>query len=493
MFSTRSESFRALVRRYVVALGIAFVLLVGSLVGVNVFIDKKIEAIPRVKVNLSRDTDPGQPANFVLLGSDTRANLTPEEQQAYGNAAQEGGKRSDTLMVVHVDPAQRKGVLVSFPRDLLVNIPGVGRSKINAAYNYGPQKVVDTLQSVFGISVQHYMEVDFVSFKAIVDAMGGVQIYFPAPTRDQKSDLEVIPFGFKPGCFTLDGNQALGYARSREYEEYIDGRWQKTGQDAPDLHRIERQQTFMRRLAAEAFQKSIADPLAANRIAGKTLPKLKVDSELSRDDINKLINAFRRVDPNDPNSIQMITLPTVAGPRFQGQDVLQLQEPDADQILGLLGNPSNAPPTAAPHRPAPSSIRVRIFNGSGIKGVAGATMAALRKVGFVDAGVGNNPAGRLAQTEIRYRPDSQAKAQVLQSYFGGIGKLIPDDTIVEAHITVVLGRDFKAITTSANSGTAGSQGSAASNPPSATQPVGRTPSTPKGVPSNAPPPNPTQC
>src|SRR5713226_1510879 len=262
MFANRSGWLRVLAGRYVMALGIASVFTVGALVGVIALIDKKIESIPRVRVNLSRDTDPGQPANFVLLGSDTRANVTPEEQQAYGSPAQEGGKRSDTLMVVHVDPAQRKGVLVSFPRDLMENIPGVGRSKINAAYNYGPQKVIDTLQNVFGISIQHYMEVDFESFKAIVDAMGGVQIYFSAPTRDQKSGLEVIPFGFKPGCYTLDGNQALGYARSREYEEYIDGRWQVTGQDAPDLHRIQRQQTFMRRLGAEAFQRSIADPLA---------------------------------------------------------------------------------------------------------------------------------------------------------------------------------------------------------------------------------------
>ena len=154
----------------------------------------------------------------------------------------------------------------------------------------------------------------------IVDAIGGVAVYLAAPGRDQKSLFEIPPYygyrPFEPGCYVLDGSNALGYVRSRDYEEWNweDMEWEITGQDAPDLHRIERQQTFMRRLAAEAVKKSINNPLTANDIADKAIAELTADEGLGRSDINKLINAFRSVDVNDPNSIRMTTFPTTTAP-----------------------------------------------------------------------------------------------------------------------------------------------------------------------------------
>ena len=191
-------------------------MVLGGIVGVNAFIDQKVASIPRVKLNTAPNTDPGSPANFLLIGSDSRAFVqTPEEAQAFGNQAANGGQHSDTLMVIHVDPAQQTGYLVSFPRDLEVDIPGMGMQKINAAYDIGPQKVIDTLAQDFNIPIQHYFEVDFQSFQGIVDAMGGVSIYIPAPARDAESGFSFIPFNFHPGCYVLDGSQALAYARSR--------------------------------------------------------------------------------------------------------------------------------------------------------------------------------------------------------------------------------------------------------------------------------------
>src|SRR5437879_13803630 len=111
--------------------------------------------------------------------------------------------------------------------------------KINAAYDFGgAQAVIDTLQLNFDIPIQHYLEVDFKTFQSIVTAIGDVRISFPNAARDQNTGL----YAMVAGCFSLDGAAALAYVRSRSLEYYVDGPSQYVGQDAPDLHRIQRHQ-----------------------------------------------------------------------------------------------------------------------------------------------------------------------------------------------------------------------------------------------------------
>jgi LCP family protein required for cell wall assembly len=479
---------RVLLGRFAVALAVSVPLVLGGVVGVNAFIDRKIDEIPRVKVKTAENTDPGQPANFLLIGSDTRARVeTPEEREAFGDPSAVGPPRSDTLMVIHVDPAQKTGFLVSFPRDLAVDVPGLGQSKINAAFNEdsggGPQRVVDTLQQNFDVPIHHYIEVDFQSFKGIVDAMGGVPVYISAPSRDEHSGFEFIPFNFKPGCYTLDGSTALNYVRSRGLEQYIDGRWQTDPRG--DLGRIDRQQTFMKRLATEAFRRSVNSPSTALDIADKTIPKLKADESLNSDDIKKLITSFRRVDPNDPNSLEMVTFPTVDGPRNSRLgSTLQPKEPDADAVLARLRQFGPAP--SQQNGPKPSEVRVRVFNGSGQNGLASKTGTELQQQGFVNVGVGNQP--RVTATQVHYRPGSLDKARVVQSYLGGVGKLVEDKAIVEADVAVILGTDFKAVTPPPNAAPPDSAAPA----PTTAAPAPSTAAAGKGK-TQAPPPDPTQC
>jgi polyisoprenyl-teichoic acid--peptidoglycan teichoic acid transferase len=479
---------RILFGRFAVALAVSLPLVLAGVVGVNAFIDRKIDSIPRVELKTADNTDPGEPANFLLIGSDTRAFVeNPLEREAYGDPASEGGQRSDTLMVIHVDPRAKTGFLVSFPRDLQVNIPGLGDSKINAAFNAGPQRVVDTLRENFNIPIHHYLEVDFAGFKEIVDAIGGVTVYLAAPVRDEKSGLDFFPYGFVPGCYELDGANALGFVRARNLEEFYDGRWQPAGQDAPDLHRIERQQSFMRRLAAEAFRQSVTSPLTANTIADETIPKLKADESLNRDDINKLIRSFRRVDPNDPNSLEMVTFPTVPGPASSRLgSTLQAKQPDADAVLTRLRE-FGTPPTQQ-QGPKPSEIRVRVFNGSGQEGSASRTAGALQQQGFVNVGVGNQP--RRNATEVHYRPGSINKARVVQSYLGGVGKLVEDKAIVEADVAVVIGQDFNAVTPPP--GATAPASTAAPAPAATAAPATSAAAEGKGK-AQAPPADPTQC
>ena len=482
---------RALAGRFGIALVVSFALVVSGLVAVNVIIDNKIDSIDRVQLDTAPDTDPGAPANFLLIGSDSRQFVAdaPDSEQ-FCDANCDTTQRSDTIMVIHVDPEQQKGFLVSFPRDLEVNIPGKGESKINAAYNDGPQMVIDTLKSNFNIDIHHYLEIGFESFRGIVDAMGGVPVYLPAAARDQVSLFEIPPFygykAFTPGCYVLDGQNALGYVRSRHYEEWIDGEWVETGADAPDIHRIDRQQTFMRRLAAEAVKRSISDPLKANDIADEAITRLTADDGLGRSDINKLINAFRSVDVNDPNSIQMTTIPWIADPVNPNSGPLHLKEPDADVVLAQLRGTATTPDEE--QGPAPSTIRVRVFNGSGITGAAGQTSSELQQQGFATAGIGNNPSGNISTTQVRYRPGSDAKARVVQRYIGGAGNLVKDSGIVEADVVLVLGRDFGGVTPPPGASTPTSGGATPTT-------AAAQPSTPSGNGNDneAPPPDPTQC
>ncbi len=454
---------RAWFRTYVAALGIASVVTVGGLVGVNVVIDRKIANIERIpNLDLDTNTDPAEPANFLLIGSDTRAFVdTAEEEESFGDEQVAGGQRSDTLMVVHVDPENQKGLLVSFPRDLLVEIGGLGTTKINAAFNEGgAQKVVDTVQANFDIPIHHYLEIDFASFKGIVNAVGGVPIYFPAPARDEKTGLDVFPFAFEPGCYELEGEQALAYVRSRSYQQLIDDEWQED--ERADIGRIERQQVFMRRLATEAVAKALSNPLAANRIADESLAELKADEGLSRSDINKLIQAFRSVDPNDPNAIEMVTIPN--DPARNGADLI-VNDVEAEPLLARLRE--LAPPPEPADGPAPSSIRVRVFNGSGVNGAAAETDADLLDHGFASGGTGNNPGGNIDATQIRYRPGSEDKAAVVQSYLsGGVGELVADDSIVEADVLLVIGEDFDGVVAATDATPADSTAAPAPTPSS---------------------------
>src|SRR5690606_36599098 len=134
------------------------------------------------------------------------------------------GQRSDTIMIARVDAAAKTVDLLSFPRDLWVPIEPSGEAqRINTAYGLGgPQNLIDTIKTDFGIDIHHYVEINFASFKGIIDAVGGVPMYFDRPMRDEYTGL----YQYELGCVTLDGEQGLAFARSRHLETQNDrGRW----------------------------------------------------------------------------------------------------------------------------------------------------------------------------------------------------------------------------------------------------------------------------
>jgi LCP family protein required for cell wall assembly len=203
-----------------------------------------LEAVPSV---------PGAPVNFLLVGVDDRSTLPDDWDDTFGEFA---GRRTDVIMVAHLVPGESIQML-SIPRDLRANIPGHGTNRINAAYVLGgPDLLVQTVQAETGIPINHYVEIDFAGVGAVVDSLGGVTLEFDNPGRDGKSG-----FSTDAGVQTLNGEEAVAYARSRHYQELVNGEW--TGTGGGDIARTGRQQEILLALFDQVASPSSAFNLAS--------------------------------------------------------------------------------------------------------------------------------------------------------------------------------------------------------------------------------------
>jgi LCP family protein required for cell wall assembly len=265
------------------------------------------------RVDLAAVLDPvtGDGTNYLLVGSDARDELDPEGDSGVT------GRRSDTLIVLRT--TSTGSTMMSIPRDLWVELADTGEmGRINGAYNRGPANLVATVKANLGIPIHHYVEVGFGSFAGLVDAIGGVTIDFPHPASDPKSGL----FVDRSGPVTLDGRQALAYARSRTYTELIDGR--EVTDPTADLGRQERQQTFLRTALAEVG--STRNPLTLVRVADAMSSELIVDSGLGFWEALSLVRSLGGSAP------ETVLLPTEGAWRGAAA-VLVLVEPDAAAVL----------------------------------------------------------------------------------------------------------------------------------------------------------------
>ena len=256
-----------------VTIGLFFILI--STVGLVVATRQQEANVHRANELNGILADKGGPfVNYLLVGSDSRAGIDANELKTehFGTV---DGRRSDTVMILHVDNVLDTVSVLSVPRDLWLEIPDHGRNRLNAAYSYGADVLVRTIQESLGIPLNHYLEIDFVAFKEIVAALGGVDICFEYPTRDYKTALDVPT----PGCYTLDKSQALAYARSRYFEVLKDGQWQIDGR--ADLGRIERQQIFLTSAVTKAIEQTTSNPLRTSELVNAAINSLTVDSALN--------------------------------------------------------------------------------------------------------------------------------------------------------------------------------------------------------------------
>lgn len=281
----RSRGFRLRRPRFKLRYLSLLILLVPLLLigGGYLYAKSIFDGVDRVEVSQMLDPAQGDFVNYLLVGSDARDGVD--------------GNRSDTIILLHVAPDGSK--MMSIPRDLWVPIAGTGETrKINAAYNGGPQRLVQTVKDALNVPINRYVEVSFDSFGPIVDAMGGIEITFEHQAYDPKSGFQVP----SPGTHRLDGFNALGYVRSRHYVEIVDG--EEVTDPTGDLGREQRQQTFLMR----TFQKmgEIRNPSKLAEVSKALAAGLKIDDAMTMGDSLSLV---RRLGGKMPASV---LLPTVS-------------------------------------------------------------------------------------------------------------------------------------------------------------------------------------
>ncbi|HET6771695.1 MAG TPA: LCP family protein [Acidimicrobiales bacterium] len=306
-------------RRVVVAL---VVLLVVGLLGSYLYARSIFNRIDRVEVSQSL-TSSSSGTNYLIVGSDSRANVQGEGDAGFNGADAPAGQRADTMMLLHLEGG--KAQMLSIPRDLYLPIAGTeGSSKINAAYNAdlggGPTRLVDTITQSLGIPIDRYMEVDFVSFAGLVDGLGGITIEFPHPAQDTESGLFVA----ETGPVELDGEQALAYVRSRHYQELIDGQWVED--PTADLGRMERQRAFLTQVIGKLSD--TRNPFSLAGAASDMATGLRIDDKMSMFDAIRLGWGMRGKTPEalDINA-------ALSGDRNESGAVLILDEAAAAPVL----------------------------------------------------------------------------------------------------------------------------------------------------------------
>ena len=231
--------------------------------------------------------------NFLLTGSDNGSCADAKSATTGGIGDRTSlGERSDTIMIIRIDPSSKRAAILSFPRDLWVNIAGTTRqNRINSAFkSTDPNRLVDTIEKSFGIPVDHYVNVNFCAFKEIVTAVDGVKVPFLYPTHDKKTGLNVTT----PGCINFDGDRALAYVRSRSGYRYFDTTKQKWLEDpSGDLGRISRQQDFLRRSMQRALDKGSSNIGVANNLLNAALKNVITDDQLTPRGMLDLAQAMR--------------------------------------------------------------------------------------------------------------------------------------------------------------------------------------------------------
>lgn len=384
----------------------------------------------------------GSPMTILVVGSDSRSNLKQAgDAQSFGSGSQVAGQRSDTIILLRVDPKSTQASIMSIPRDLWVDIPGKSyKQRINTTFDTGPDLLVQAIHQDLGIQVDHYVEVNFDSFRQIVNSVGGIKQYFPTKAKDVMSGLSIPA----PGCYTLTGDQALGFVRSRHYEYYANGSWHFEAES--DLARIKRQQQSIKKMLGKAQSSGLTNPIELNNIVSAVTNNLTVDKGLSQKEMLNLAKRFRSISPT---SLPSTTLPTVPAV-IQGNDVLLLKQPDAQQTIAtFLGQSQTTGSTAAggsgKANVKPGDVRVQVLNGTGIKGQASQTEAALRNQGFTVTAIGTSTGQRGASSVVRYASGADAKAALVASSVVGGAQLQSDPTLQSSDVVLVTGQSYRGI------------------------------------------------
>lgn len=269
-----------------------------------------VDRVPGVFANLDENARPDDSDNltFLLVGLDSRSE---EQTTGAGATADEQVSRSDVIMLVTVNEERTKASVVSLPRDSWVDIPGRGKDKINASYAFGgPPLLIQTVENLTRVRVDHFAVIDFVGFQAMTDAVGGIEVNAREPTSNYGITIE-------RGINQLDGREALAYVRERK------------NLPGGDLDRAKRQQNVLRALLNKAISgQTFSDPRRTFDLLNAIGNYVSIDDTLSNAALQSLAFSMRNIRGSD---VTFLTAPT-AGTGMEGpQSVVYL-----DSVRGPL-------------------------------------------------------------------------------------------------------------------------------------------------------------
>ncbi|MFF3843580.1 LCP family protein [Streptomyces sp. NPDC001930] len=394
----------------------------------------------------------GHGMNVLVVGTDGRDRITPEEKAKY----RLGGapcRCTDTVMLVHISEDRERASVVSLPRDSYTEMPEhtdltTGRKhhahpvKLNAAYaEGGPSLTVRTVESMTGVKIDHYLEVDFTSFMRTVDAVGGVQICTTRPVKDSYTGLDL-----PAGTHELDGGQALQYVRSR----HIDG--------AADIGRMQRQQRFLAALVERITSGGVLfNPVRFREVATTMLGSVRADEDFGTDQLLALSKAMRGFTPASSEFVSVpigdMSFPvkgigsTVKWDAAKAQKLFRaLRE---DRPLAAASKPGSSSSAKAPKAVvvdvAPRTVRVQVYNGTRTDGLGRKVDDALRGTGFDTTRTPKTGTGKeRSRTLVEYDPRWDRSAKTLAAALPGAELRAVKGRGGTLRVTV--GADYKGVT-----------------------------------------------
>ncbi|MGP3959895.1 LCP family protein [Nonomuraea sp. 3N208] len=390
--------------RWVVAVAVTLVLLVaGVVVGVLVKLNGNIKHEDVTAEDLGATRPPkvaGTAMNILVVGSDQRTGKNAK----YGRRVT--GERTDTIMLVHVSSRRDNAMVISFPRDSLVQLPAcraVGGhpgqrphlGMINESFNYGGIACTwKTIETLTHIHIDHFVKVDFTGFKSMVDAVGGVEVCLPQRVDDKKALLH-LPAGRQ----TLNGEQALGYVRAR----YSLG-------DGSDIGRIQRQQMFIASMVKKAMSgETLTDPAKLLAILDAATKAVTTDRGLSPGVMKDLATSLQGLDAG---KIRFITTPwhysltqpgRVEWVKSQAGRLFQIVARD-ESVEGIKGGQAKV---------GRSKIQIELRNGTWRSGLGTEVAAFLEQRGYHITKIGDSASKPQQKTTILYGPNGETRVPTL--------------------------------------------------------------------------------
>lgn len=350
--------------------------------------------------------------NYLLLGSDSRAGLSPQEQEEFGTNEDIGGSnRADTIMLVHTEPRRQKAIILSFPRDLWVPIPDSGEGKINSAFEGGlngggPQVVTRTVEQLTGLRINHVLYVDLAGFEGVVEALGGVDMCVPYAMSDPLTGLDI-----QAGCQRFDGRTALAYVRTRH----------QPCDAIPDFARIGRQQQFLSAVLNRLL--SPGELVQAPKLIRPVARNLVTDPGFKLADIIYLVSQLNGINTGAADFRVVPGAPTtIYPPSYPGGISIVRMDPSAEALFRAIreGRPLGELGKALPDTEiSPANITVAVVD----RVSGGTALDVLTKLG--EGGFDTSPglsadasalSGLIEGSAIVYKRGQEGMAGVVQKY-----------------------------------------------------------------------------